>query len=70
MRQFFDRSFKSQEEADMFALWAFGEHYNELDNGLMFLESWNALHGELKLDPAGQIALDAPKMVDLYRAQK
>ncbi len=67
---FFTHLLGSKEEADMFALWAFGEHYRDLNDSLEFLESWNALHAELNLHPDGLIALDAPLMIDLYRTQK
>jgi hypothetical protein len=70
MRKFFDHLLGSEEEGNMFARWAFGDDYNTLENGLEFLKSWNALHKEFLLDPASPIALDAPKMIKLYRASK
>lgn len=59
----------AHEDVDAFGLWAFGENFNDLDNTLDYMESWNDSHGaELSLKPTGHISEDAPKMVDLWRS--
>lgn len=59
----------SEEEAERFGLWAFGEEYKVLDGSLRFMAAWNENHSDLlELKSDGYIEIDLPKMVDLWRA--
>ena len=56
-------------EREKFASWAFGEDYLKWSNPLLFMESWNSLHGDqLTLYPNGLIEDDAKAMQALWRA--
>jgi len=46
----------SEKDAEKCALWAFGEHFKELDGLINFMKAFNSLHSKLlKLDPCGNL---------------
>jgi hypothetical protein len=59
----------SEDEAEKFGAWAFGEGYEILDHSLLFLAAWNKNHSDLlELKEDGWIEIDLPRMVDLWHA--
>jgi len=59
-----------EQELQEFALWAFGEGYQEIAHALDFMEAWNLLHGEdLRLREEGYIHIDVPRMVELWKEE-
>ena len=60
-----------EEELEDFALWAFGENFQELDHSLKFMEAWNEIHGDdFLLRQDGVIEFDVPKMIQMWRDEK
>lgn len=57
----------NEEDSERFALWAFGDKYQELKTPDEFITAWNILHCELKeLSGWGIPSIDIPEMVDLW----
>lgn len=57
-----------ENELEKFAEWAFGPFYREFDEAMNFMESWNFKHSDkLKLELTGNISVDVPKMVQVWR---
>lgn len=70
MNQHFEELFVERDDLLNFAVWAFGDNFEDLEKSSQFLNAWNRLHGkELLLDMHGVISEDAIKMVDLYRSR-
>jgi hypothetical protein len=66
VRQFFEELL--EENTDAFLLWSFGEGHDDLDTAMDYLLAWNGRHEEkLKVTPKGKIALDAVRMIRLWR---
>lgn len=62
------RVFLSDEEAERFAAWAFGEEYLIFDETIQFAKAWNNLHGDLcHLDYVHSPVKDMIKMIKLWR---
>lgn len=71
VRDIFIQYLPDDTDLEQFAAWAFGDNYGEIDQSLNFMQAWNDLHGEnLTLEPAGQVTIDAPKMVQLWKDNK
>ena len=49
----------------------FGDNFKELDHSLLFMQSWNEIHGdELMLSQDSMIEHDIPKMVEIWNEKK
>ncbi len=60
-----------EEDADRFALWAFGDEYLCLYGAESFLASWNILHCELmELNEYGKPDIDIPKMIGFWISEE
>ncbi len=67
MRDLINHYLIDESDIDLFGLWAFGVHYEELDHSLKFMHNWNELHGDdLTLNPDNLISEDIPKMISLW----
>lgn len=61
----------SEKDAEKCALWAFGEHFKELDGLINFMKAFNSLHSKLlKLDPCGNLFEDISKIIELWRVSE
>jgi len=57
-----------EEDADSFALWAFGKDYKALSTMKRFADAWNERHGDLhNIDRSSPIVRDMIIMTDLWR---
>lgn len=60
------RKHLSAEDAEKFALWAFGSGYSELSS-MGLLDRWNRRHGDwMTFDRSGKMAEDVEDMVRIY----
>ncbi len=59
-----------KEEAEEFALWAFGENYKKVSFN-QFPELWNNLHSDfIVLEKSGKFRDDIPRMIFLWMLEK
>jgi hypothetical protein len=57
-----------EEDADSFALWAFGKDYKALNKPKRFADAWNERHGDLhQIDLSSPILKDMVIITDLWR---
>ncbi len=71
LRCYFEVYFPDENLLYNFALWAFGEKFDELCCADKFVDAWNNLHSDvLKLDMNGFISKDAVKMVDAWNSRE
>jgi hypothetical protein len=62
---------EERERINDFGLWAFGDHFLELDHITKFMKEWNKLHGEdFLLYPTGVVDEDIVEMVQMWRHAK